>query len=184
MAMRWLAWRPQWMSSRRRSTRSLPRFVPLASSSLNNNMTALPFPVWFVRRVPVESIRGGKPVPSLVAKEIWFPPLLSDIEERGLQNPLLIVSHHPRTDREHQWIRVGMNRLCAVKALGWSHAPCIVTGCIDKWEIPKGKPIVLQGVLLETVEEVNSYFVGGRFKLYQNNEVGFQNDLIPEKGKF
>lgn len=81
-----------------------------------------------------------------------------------------------------------MNRLCAIKELGWTHAPAIVTGPIDKWEIPgkrnKITKVALEGVLLTTVEEVNSYFVGGRFKLYQNHEVGFQNDLIPEKGKY
>src|SRR5688572_13195695 len=92
----------------------------LASSRHNDKMAALPFPVWFVRRVPVESIRGGEPVPSLVAKEHWFPFLLADIDKRGMQNPLLIV--------RDQVIRVGMNRLKAIKALGWTHAPAIIVG--------------------------------------------------------
>jgi len=160
-------------------------------------------PVYFVRRVPIDSIRGGKPVPSLMDPDIWYPPLVKNIREKGLVNPLFILNHRPRDSFNHQWILTGMNRLKALRELGWTEVPCIITGPIDKWDLPPLDPelalqwrrkdgfkvppssqIALDGKLLRTPLAVNEYFTGGKVKFYSNGDFGYGNNMIPEKQKY
>lgn len=59
--------------------------------------------------------------------EEWRPALADNIREHGLVNPLYMVNdrgpHYAQL-----WLKTGNNRLWAIKSLGWSHVPVIITG--------------------------------------------------------
>ena len=84
------------------------------------------YDIWFCPKYPVEAIRVSTKVPR-EGREDWRLALAENIQRCGLVNPLIVINH--RGDKaEHHWLMTGTNRLWAVKHLGWTYAPVIVTG--------------------------------------------------------
>ncbi len=86
---------------------------------------ALPFEVWYVPAYPISQINHTKHDHQHHA--LLRARLAENIARQGLVNPLIVLNH-PREKCPPNWLMVGTNRLWALKHLGWTHAPCIVTG--------------------------------------------------------
>lgn len=126
----------------------------------------LPYPVYFCRYVPVDLINYREPVASLSDKNDWFPALVADIRANGLVNPLFIENRDPHS----MWMSAGLNRLKALLEIGWTRVPAIITG-----QLPAGA----EGVLLETLGEVQHYFRDGRARL-RSDGLAFSFATLPE----
>lgn len=86
----------------------------------------LPFDVWYVERFPIAAI-NHTPAPSAQHRVPLRVALAENIAKQGLINPLIVLNH-PRDKCRPNWLMVGTNRLWALKYLGWTHAPAVVTG--------------------------------------------------------
>jgi hypothetical protein len=109
---------------------------------------SLPFSVWYVPEYPLDRI-NHTPRDAQLRIELRVA-LAANIKKQGLINPLIVLNH-PRPKCAPNWLMVGTNRFWAVKSLGWTHAPAIVTG--PEPEYPS-TPV--------TPAEVPSYFRDGR----------------------
>jgi hypothetical protein len=67
----------------------------------------------------------------------WREALREDIKERGMKVPLIVWNHHrERIDLAHlskkpYMLMNGRNRMWAIRDLGWTHAPAIVSGSCE-----------------------------------------------------
>jgi len=107
------------------------------------------FDIYYCPEYPLEDIEFSK----LVYKEgseKFRPALAKNISEQGLVNPLIILNHRDPERYKARWLKTGNNRLWALKHLGWTHAPCIVTGHCN------------YPAMKVTFEEASAYFKDGR----------------------
>jgi hypothetical protein len=109
---------------------------------------ALPFEVWYVPKYPIDRIDHTKHDAQHHAE--LRARLAENIKAQGMVNPLIVLNHY-RPKCKPNWLMVGTNRLAAIKSLGWTHAPCIVTG---------PKPIYDSVPVIPS--ELPSYFKDGR----------------------
>lgn len=85
------------------------------------------FEIWYCPEFPVGAINFSKKV----FRPDWDhyrPGLLENIKENGLINPLILLNHRPVEQYESMWLKTGNNRMWAIRELGWTHVPAIVTG--------------------------------------------------------
>lgn len=108
----------------------------------------LPFDVWYVPAYPIDKIDHTKRDAQHHAE--LRVALAANIKLQGLINPLIVLNHY-RPKCKPNWLMVGTNRLWALKSLGWTHAPAIVTG----------PPPVYEHVAVSPAE-LPSYFRDGR----------------------
>ncbi len=108
----------------------------------------LPFEVWYVPEYPIEKIDHTKHPPG--HRIDLRVRLAENIRLQGLVNPLIVLNH-PREKCPPNWLMVGTNRLWALKHLGWTHAPAIVTG-----------PRPVYPAVPVTPAELPGYFKDGR----------------------
>ena len=110
------------------------------------------YDIWFVPKFPLDEINFSKRVHK-EGSEVWRPALARNISEQGLVNPLIVLNHRPSAIYEGMWLKTGNNRLWALKYLGWTHAPVIITGVC--------KHVDRQ---LKTFEEANALFTDGELE--------------------
>ena len=107
------------------------------------------YPVYFVPKFPLEILRY-RDLASLDALGLeWRKALLADISARGMKCPMLVLNHQNMKNAggsplfpdlamiipKPYHLRVGRNRRWALRELGWTHAPCLVTGPVrPEWE--------------------------------------------------
>lgn len=90
--------------------------------------------IWYCPQLPLKLLRYRDLEALDPLGNGWRKALLEDVKQRGLVCPLLVLNHQ-HTDPELKlllpkpyFLRVGRNRRWAIEKLGWTHAPCIVTG--------------------------------------------------------
>jgi hypothetical protein len=85
----------------------------------------LPFRVFYCPEMPLDAINHDQSDKGW--RQGFREALAADIAARGLVNPLIVLNH-PRPKCADMWLMVGQNRYWALRHLGWSTAPAIVTG--------------------------------------------------------
>lgn len=85
------------------------------------------YDIWYCPNYPIESIKFSMKTDRSERNKLRAA-LAVDIRERGLLNPLIILNHRPRNRFVDHYVMQGLNRLEAVKLLGWDTVPAIVTG--------------------------------------------------------
>lgn len=89
-------------------------------------MSDFPFRVSYCPEYPISGIDFDRtPRPE---RDGWRSALASNIEANGLVNPLIVLNHRPLNEASPNWLMVGTNRLWAVRSLGWTTVPAVVTG--------------------------------------------------------
>jgi len=88
------------------------------------------FEIHYCPDYPLEDIQFSTKVYH-EGSEKFRPALAKNISEQGLVNPLIILNHRDPARYKERWLKTGNNRLWALKHLGWTHAPCLVTGHCD-----------------------------------------------------
>ena len=107
------------------------------------------YPIHFVPKFPLEILRYR----DLASKDplgvSWRKALLEDISARGLKCPMLVVNHQTMRNEGGSYLfpdlyavmskpyhlRVGRNRRWALRELGWTEAPALVTGPVKpEWD--------------------------------------------------
>lgn len=83
--------------------------------------------IFFCEKYPIEDIVYSHKIYHEGSEE-WRPALLANIREHGLANPLIIYNHDRGPKLKRRWLKVGNNRLWALREMGWKYAPCLVTG--------------------------------------------------------
>lgn len=115
------------------------------------------FDIFFCAEYPIEDINFSTRVYH-EGSEKWRPALADNIREQGLVNPLIILNHRGE-GYTTKYLKTGNNRLWALKELGWTHVPCIVTGSCD------------HPCIKVTLKEAESYFKDGRL-VCKNTSLG------------
>lgn len=110
------------------------------------------YDIWFCPHYPIEAINSSLKVDRSGRSKVWTA-LAEDIRERGLLNPIIILNHRPKKFKDH-YVMQGLNRLEAIKYLGWSTAPCIVIG--DCEFTPKVKVTDIQDYIRDGTVVYNS----------------------------
>jgi hypothetical protein len=106
--------------------------------------------MWYVPRLPLGLISNPVDMAGDERKLEARLKLVKDIEKRGLLNPLIVLNHQDLRNHKPMWVQLGTNRLWAVRKLGWTHVPAIVTG---DW------PLDVIEVFPETIDQ---YFREGK----------------------
>lgn len=83
------------------------------------------YEIWFCPEYPIEAIKSSTRT-NRTGREELRTALAEDIRENGLVNPIVVLNH--RVGYMDHYCMQGLNRLEALKILGWSTVPCIVTG--------------------------------------------------------
>jgi len=84
------------------------------------------YDIWYCPNYPIESIKFSLKTDRSERNKLRTA-LAEDIRENGLVNPLIILNHRGPKFIDH-YVMQGLNRLEALRKLGWSTVPCIVTG--------------------------------------------------------
>jgi len=87
------------------------------------------FDIHYCPEYPLEDIQFSKNVYK-EGSEKFRPALAENISKQGLVNPLIVLNHD-RGKYKKKWLKTGNNRYWALKHLGWTHAPCLVTGSCE-----------------------------------------------------
>lgn len=109
--------------------------------------------IWYCPTYPIEAINASDKIVKEGIEE-WRPALARNISEQGLVNPLIILNHRDPVRYKSRWLKTGNNRLWALKHLGWTHAPCIVTGTCE-----------FEPKLKLSFDEAKSYFRDGELEM-------------------
>ena len=109
------------------------------------------FDIYYCQDYPIEDIQFSTKIVKEGIDE-WRPALAQNIKEQGLVNPLILLNHRDPTRYKERWLKTGNNRLWALKHLGWTHVPVIITG---KCDYPCKKV---------TLEEAATYFKDGELR--------------------
>ena len=88
------------------------------------------FDIYYCPKYPIEDIQYSRNVWKEGMDE-FRPALARNIAEQGLVNPLIILNHRDPERYKERWLKTGNNRFWALKHLGWTHVPAIVTGKCD-----------------------------------------------------
>ena len=107
------------------------------------------YDTWYCEKYPTANIRNPEDTKLFPWRDALRPVLADNIAEHGLLNPLIVLNHRNKRKYKDPWILTGLNRLNAVRRLGWETVPCIVTG-----ECPYDKIAVHP-------EELHHYFRDG-----------------------
>jgi hypothetical protein len=128
------------------------------------------YPIYYVPRFPLEILRY-RDLASLDPLGLeWRKALLEDISARGLKCPMLVLNHQQMKNSggSHLFpdlamvinkpfhLRVGRNRRWALRELGWTHAPAVVTGPI--------RPD-MDGELVTTAERLQQVWTDGDLRV-------------------
>lgn len=107
------------------------------------------YPIYYVPKFPLEILRYRDLASLDPLGANWRKALLEDIRARGLKCPFLVYNHQMMRNDAKQAIfpdlaavipkayhlRVGRNRRWALRELGWTHAPAVVTGPVNpEWD--------------------------------------------------
>ena len=84
------------------------------------------FDIWYCADYPLDKINVSTKV-YRADFDLWRPALAQNIAEQGLANPLIVLNHRTGKYRD-LWLKIGNNRYWALRKLGWTHAPVIITG--------------------------------------------------------
>jgi hypothetical protein len=85
------------------------------------------YDIWYCPNYPIEAINYSVKTDRSERRKLR-DALAVDIRENGLVNPLIILNHRPLHRFRDHYVMQGLNRLEALRSLGWSTIPCIVTG--------------------------------------------------------
>ena len=128
------------------------------------------FDIYYCPEYPIEAINASDKIVKEGMDE-YRPALAKNIAEQGLVNPLIILNHRDPERYKERWLKTGNNRLWALKHLGWTHVPVIITG---KCDYPCTKV---------TLEEANEYCKDGDLVYLEEAHGGIlqmQNVCKPE----
>jgi hypothetical protein len=98
---------------------------------------ATQYTVWYCPEFPLDRLRYRDLSKLDPIGDTWRFPLRDDIKARGMRVPLLVWNHQSADPtlrmifNKPYHLRVGRNRMWAIKDLGWTHAPAIVTGSCE-----------------------------------------------------
>jgi len=87
------------------------------------------FKIYYCPEYPLEDIQFSEIVYK-EGSEKFRPALAENISKQGLVNPLIVLNHR-EFPYKSRWLKTGNNRLWALKHLGWTHAPAVVTGSCE-----------------------------------------------------
>ena len=107
------------------------------------------FDIYYCPAYPLEDIQFSEQVFKDGMDE-FRPALAENISKQGLVNPLIVLNHRDPKRYKERYLKTGNNRFWALKHLGWTHAPVIITGSC---EYPCTKV---------TLEEAQQYVGDGR----------------------
>ena len=122
-------------------------------------MTQLSHRVWYVKDASTKIVQLH---PTLDLQQNdgleWFEKLVKDIDEHGLDNPVVVHNQTMPCD-ENTPCRVvhGCNRYRAIRRLGWPTVPALIVGSLQF------TPFAKTAVELHSVEEAQSYLTDGVF---------------------
>lgn len=85
------------------------------------------YDLWYCQNYPIEAIKFSHKTDRSGRFQV-YAALAVDIRANGLLNPLMLLNHRPKDQFIDHYCMQGLNRLQAMKLLGWSTVPCIVTG--------------------------------------------------------
>ena len=88
------------------------------------------FDIYYCPEYPLEDIQFSTKIVK-EGSEKFRPALAENISKQGLVNPLIVLNHRDPTRYKERWLKTGNNRLWALKQLGWTHAPVLITGHCD-----------------------------------------------------
>lgn len=106
------------------------------------------YPIYYVPQFPLEILRYRDLYEKDPLGREWRDNLKADIVARGLKCPLMVVNHQMMRNSGGSpvfphlamiipkpfHLRVGRNRRWALRELGWTHAPALVTGpVLPEW---------------------------------------------------
>lgn len=128
------------------------------------------YPLWFVPKFPLEILRYRDLASLDPLGTNWRKALLEDIRARGLKCPMLVLNHQMMRNGAGQAIfpdfaqvvpkpyhlRVGRNRRWALRELGWTEAPALVTGPLR----PE-----MDGELVTTAERLQQLWTDGDLRV-------------------
>lgn len=84
------------------------------------------YDIWYCPLYPVDAINVSNQV-DRTGRDEWRAALAENIQQCGLVNPLIVLNHRGDKAKDH-WLMTGTNRHWAVKHLGMTTVPAIVTG--------------------------------------------------------
>ena len=129
------------------------------------------YEIWYCPHYPIERITFSSKV-DRTGREEQQAALAEDIRENGLVNPIVVLNHCPPKYQGY-YCKQGLNRLAAVKLLGWSTIPVIFTGPCDHEEKVAVDPYRLQ-----------EYFLDGEIEIFGRTHASqgpkLQNTIPPE----
>ena len=111
------------------------------------------FSIWYVPAYPLANINFSANIYK-DGMEKFRPALAENIKQQGLVNPLIVLNHRDPARYQPNWLKTGNNRLWALKYLGWTHAPCIVTGDCN-----------IEPKIKVTLDEAKAYFKDGQLEM-------------------
>jgi hypothetical protein len=131
------------------------------------------YDLWYCPNYPIEDIMSSRKTDRTGREEIRAR-LAEDIRENGLVNPLVVFNHRGHKYMHYHCMQ-GLNRLEALKILGWSTVPCIVTGECN--HNPK---------VLVPLEQLQDYFPDGEVTIDPSQQSGPKiiNVIRPETYKY
>lgn len=107
------------------------------------------YPIYYVPAFPLEILRYRDLAALDPISGHWRTALKDDIAKRGMKCPMLVCNHQLMKNAGGSYLfpdlamvmpkpyhlRVGRNRRWALRELGWTHAPAVVTGPVrPEWE--------------------------------------------------
>lgn len=107
------------------------------------------YDIWFCPNYPIESIKFSLKT-DRTDRVVLQAALAENIRLNGLVNPLIVLNHRGPKYCDH-YVMQGLNRLSALKLLGWDTAPCIVTGDCE-----------FEPKVSVSREDLQDYFLDGR----------------------
>lgn len=136
------------------------------------------FPVYFCRRVPVKDLVAKV---EFEVNEEWFKDLCDNISNEGLASPLLVLHYANEIllRPKPMTVKVGQNRIKALRKLGWKHAPCIIV-CGKKVPPPEG----LELVPLKNLAEGQALLGDGILAYEKYESLRINSTLSPEQRSY
>ena len=128
------------------------------------------YPIYFVPKFPLEILRYRDLASLDPIGTNWRKALLEDIRARGLKCPFLVYNHQMMRNAggspifpdlaqvipKAYHLRVGRNRRWALRELGWTEGPVLVTGPLRK---------DMDGELIETPERLQQVWTDGDLRV-------------------
>lgn len=135
------------------------------------------FDIWYCPEFPVGAINFSK----IVFRPDWDhyrPGLLENIKENGMVNPLILLNHRPIERYKPMWLKCGNNRMWAIRELGWSHVPVIITGECPYEPKEKVEPENIQNYFKDGYAIIDETKMGGVGSIYM------RGNALPEEMEY